>query len=229
MATRVPATVGTPNLHDQLERIRALAGAIEQRIGDLIYHLDGGTLQASVPAPRLVSGPPAGALALPVPAPVPKPTRRRRWTDPMFARMAAPGVSSLEIRPLDRRHHLVSINRAAAVRMPIGQAAFLQTLAEATTGSNPAAQSGDEFVPWKDKIAVALDCGYPVHTIDVRLGRLRERLWEDFKVSPLLVESRDRQVRFRLSARRAQGAQGARGVEGAQGARVPDGDSDHHT
>jgi len=190
MATRHPDTAGrSEQLQPWLERLRARAGALEQDLGDLICAL-----------------PDTAILVDPVCAPIgPMPTltartrtKRRKWSDPMFARLAEPGVTSLEISPLDRRHSIVSINGAAGLPMPIEQADFLRTIAQTEDAIGAASTNRDEFAPWQNKDAIALARGCSPHAIDVMVGRLRDRLWNDFRVSPLLVENRAARVRFRL-------------------------------
>lgn len=199
MATRLPvAPVPGGDINDCLERIRARAGALEESISDIISGLRDGTivLPQSSPHSTIVScGPPRDPVA-----PIKETTKPRKWSDPMYERLAQPGVMDLEIARHDKGYSLVSINRAPACRIPNRQADFLRTIARLGAGS--AGTSGDEFVPWTCKAALAHERGCTEHALDVMVGRLRERLWFDFKVSPLLVENDAGHVRFRLRARK---------------------------
>ena len=187
MATRLPVSLVPPgDINDVLERLRARAGALEQGISDIIHAIRDGAL--AVPRPSMAPGA--------RPAPIKLPEKPRKWSDPMYARLAEPGVMTLEITALDKVHSLVSINGAAACPMPNVQADFLRAIAG--PGAGPGGNSGDEFVPWKCKATTARERGSSLHAVDVMVGRLRDRLWSDFKVSPLLVESRAAHIRFRL-------------------------------
>ncbi len=190
MATRHPDTAGhSEQLQLWLERLRAKAGALEQGLGDLICALPAGAF----PVDHVCA--PIGPTRTPT---AKARTKRRKWSDPMFAQLAASGVMSLEISPLDKRHSIVSINGAAGLPMPIKQAHFLRTIAQTEDTIGTTSANRDDFAPGQDKDAIALALGCSTHAVDVMVGRLRERLWNDFKVSPLLVENNAARVRFRL-------------------------------
>ncbi len=129
----------------------------------------------------------------------PKPRKPQEWTEACFKKMVEDGVVSLEILDFSKDYRLVSIGGGRARRMPVKEADLLGKIA---FGADTSPIGRDSFAPWQDKRTLACGRGCKPHAIDVAVGRLRDRLWNEFYVSPRLIESRGGRLRFRL--RRAE-------------------------
>lgn len=188
VASVAPAPPRASNDVPRLRVVRGLISKAEELMDAIVMGGEDGQWPSSPPASARSGG-------------TTRRTRPRRFRDPALRRLAEPGVGSIELRPADARHTLVSIDGAEPFQVSSGQAALLEAIAFAKGDSD------DGFVPFQSlrDVAAALGKGTghrAEHSVTVALCRLQELFHEKGKVNPLLIETcRRRGVRLRLRRR----------------------------
>ena len=125
-------------------------------------------------------------------------SRGPRFSDPSYKARAEPGIGSITFTKIDARYVAVSIDGAAAFRLPAGLALLLEVIAFVESGST------DGFTPFQSRanVAAVLEklTGRHVadHAVVVAIGRLRTLLEVKTPAGPLVVETDGPNVRLRL-------------------------------
>jgi hypothetical protein len=190
MRNDTPGAIDILCLLERLKNLQARLAILEEALGDLVAAIEDGTIDRRQARDARAPSPRAGSRKRPF-----------RWSDAAFANLAMPGAT-LDITPLDTRRYRVSINGAEPLPMPAGRAEFLRLLAAGADDPVHASPSDDGLGPWKERVELGLVTGRDRHGIDVLVERLRLQLYEDFHVSPLLVETGlGGRLRFRLRSR----------------------------
>jgi hypothetical protein len=122
----------------------------------------------------------------------PKWPRRPRFRDPKWKKLASRGVGAISFGPRGVRETRVSIDGAAPFPLPPGLADLLNDLV------NAPGPSDDGLAPFVALDDLAVRRGCTPHGVTAAIGRLRERLLQDGRISPLLVETGKKSVRIRL-------------------------------